>query len=118
VAAEEYDADGRAVADIRWVVGKGRLLPLTTLAAIVILKRDPADARIVTRLERNEASALITGNGYFNPHLLVKDERKGNLRAQYLAALLDRIPCFLVNTTGTPVDTQKAIRSVVGLPGN
>ena len=41
---DEYDADGRAVADLRWVIGKGRLLPLTTMPeTVMILKRDPAD---------------------------------------------------------------------------
>ena len=70
VAADEFDADGRAVADIRWVVGKGRLLPLSTLGTLIILHRYPADSRILCRLEKCEALALFTENGYFNPHLL------------------------------------------------
>jgi len=118
VAAEEYDADGRAVADIRWVVGKGRLLPFTTLFAFIILKRDAADSRIVTPLDKHEALELFTGNRYFNPHLLVNDPRKDALRDKNMTALLDRLPCFLVNTTGTPRETQAAIRSVVKLPEN
>jgi len=118
VAAEEYDADGRAVADIRWVIGKGRMLPLTTLAAIIVLKRDPSDTRIVRPLDKDEAFALFTANNFFNPHLLVQDARKETLRMQYLHDLLGRLPCYLVNTTGTPEDTQKTIRTVMGLPGN
>jgi Serine kinase of the HPr protein, regulates carbohydrate metabolism len=118
VAAEEYDADGRAVADIRWVIGKGRMLPLTTLAAVVVLRRDPADTRIARQLEKDEAFSLFTKNNSFNPHLLVKDARKETMRMQYLNDLLDRLPFYLVNTTGTPEDTQKAIRTVMGLPGN
>ncbi|MFA7695720.1 MAG: aldolase, partial [Methanoregula sp.] len=102
VAANEYDADGRAVADIRWVVGKGRLLPLTTLNRIVILKRDPADPQIICPLEKSEALDLFTGNGYFNPHLLVKDSRKDALRKRYIGDLLARTNCYLLNTIGTP----------------
>lgn len=118
VRAEEYDADGRAVADIRWVVGKGRLLPLSTLYTILILKRDPADTRIVSPLDAHEARAMFAGNGYFNPHLLVKDSRKAAIREKNIAGLLERIPCFLVNTTGTPKETQAAIRSVLEMPKN
>lgn len=115
VAANEYDADGRAVADIRWVVGKGRLLPLTTLNMIVILKRDPADPQIICPLEKSEALDLFTGNEYFNPHLLVKDSRKDALRKRYIGDLLARTNCYLLNTIGTPKETQQRIRSILGM---
>jgi hypothetical protein len=116
VATDEYDADGRAVADIRWVVGKGRLLPLTTLNTIIILKRDAADPQILKPLEKREALDLFTGNGYFNPHLLVKDSRKDALRARYIGDLIDRTDCYLLNTTGTPMETQQRIRTILGMP--
>lgn len=115
VAADEYDADGRAVADIRWIVGKGRLLPLTTLGTLIILHRDPADARVLCRLERQEALALFTSNGYFNPHLLVRDQRKVALRDRAIADLLERTDCYLLNTTGTPKETQDRIRGILGM---
>ena len=116
VAADEYDADGRAVADIRWVVGKGRLLPLTTLNTIIILKRDTADPQILSSLEKSEAFDLFTRNGYFNPHLLVKDARKTALRTRYISDLIDRTNCYLLNTTGTPKETQARIRTILGMP--
>ncbi|ABS55673.1 HPr kinase [Methanoregula boonei 6A8] len=115
VAANEYDADGRAVADIRWVVGKGRLLPLTTLGTIVILHHDPSDPRILCRMEKDETLALFTQNGYFNPHLLVRDARKTAIRDRSLGELLDRTDCYLLNTTGTPKETQEQIRNIIGI---
>jgi len=118
VATEEYDADGRAVADIRWVVGKGRLLPLTTLSTIIILKRDATDPQVLCPLEKGEALDLFTGNGYFNPHLLVRDARKTALRDRYISDLIGRTDCYLLNTTGTPKTTQDAVRSVLGMPGS
>jgi len=118
VAANEYDAEGRAVADIRWIVGKGRLLPLTTLVTLIILHRDPKDPRIVSPLERDEAYALFTANGYYNPHLLVRDDRKTVLRSQYIKDILDRTHCYLINTNGTPKETQKKIREVAGVAEN
>ena len=112
VAACEYDADGRAVADIRWVVGKGRLLPMTTVRTVVILKRDPADPRQSRELSPGDALQLLTANNFYNPHLLVRNPRKEKLRTRFFADLLARTRCHVVNTTGTPVETQNLIRSI------
>ncbi|MFA5221025.1 MAG: aldolase [Methanoregula sp.] len=114
-ADTEYDADRRAVADIRWIIGKGRLLPLTTIRTIVILKRDPADPAKIQPLTPGAAQDIILRNNYFNPHLLVVNERKTRLRNRFIADLLGRTTCYLVNTTGTPRETQKIIRSRAGL---
>jgi hypothetical protein len=111
----EFDGDGRAVADIRWVIGKGRLLPLTTLKTVIVLKRDPADPMTVQSLNPEAALALFTKNNYFNPHLLVSSPFKTMLRTRYLKALLERTTCYEVNTAGTPAETQRMIRSLSGI---
>jgi len=115
VSSNEYDADGRAVADIRWVVGKGRLLPLTTLTTVIILHRDKDDPRILCPLEKNEALALFKDNAYYNPHMLVRNARKTELRTEYIRDIIDRTACFSLNTTGTPQDTQRQIRGILGV---
>jgi len=115
VGKDEYDADGRAVANLRWVVGKGRQLPFTTLKTLIVLKRDPADPHVSRKLDPAEALALFTKNRYFNPHLLVNNPRKEILRQKFIANLLERTMVYLVNTTGTPLETQNLIRSLVGL---
>lgn len=116
VAKDEYDADGRAVADIRWVVGKGRLLPLTTLESVVILRHDPDDTEIVMPLSKEEAFIAFSRNGYFNPHLLIRDARKNALRDGFIRNLLDRTRCYQVNTIGTPKETQERIRELLANP--
>lgn len=115
VTDHEYDADHRAVADIRWVIGKGRLLPLTTLKTVIILKRDPFDPVKIQPLKPDAALDIFGQSNYFNPHLLVINERKTRLRKQFIADLLNRTTCYLVNTTGTPLETQNLIRSLTGL---
>jgi hypothetical protein len=112
----EFDHDGRAVADIRWVIGKGRILPMTTLRTIIVLKRDPADTTISQTLDPESGLKLFAENDYFNPHLLVHNPFKERIRNQYVAELLDRTTVYQVNTTGTPAETQKMIRSLVGIP--
>jgi hypothetical protein len=111
----EYDGEDRAVADIRWVIGKGRLLPLTTLKTVIILKRDPADPATVQSTNPEVALELFQKNNYFNPHLLVGNAFKTMLRTRYLKALLERTACYVVNTAGTPAETQRMIRSLAGI---
>jgi serine kinase of HPr protein (carbohydrate metabolism regulator) len=112
----EFDHNGRAVADIRWVIGKGRILPMTTLRTIIVLKRDPADSTISRTLDPESGQQLLVKNNYFNPHLLVHNPFKERIRNRYVAELMDRTTVYEVNTTGTPQETQKMIRSLAGIP--
>lgn len=116
VPAGEFDQNGRAVADIRRVIGKGRILPMTTLRTIIVLKRDPADTTISRTLDPDTGLKLFAENNYFNPHLLVKNPFKARIRNRYVSDLLSRTTVYQVNTTGTPEETQKMIRSLVGIP--
>lgn len=113
VRAEEYDADGRAVADLRWVIGKGRLIPLTTLRTVIILKRDPSDPVVVRSLSQEDGLAAFSTQSYFNSHLLVRDSRKTTIRDRFIANLLGRTGHYMVNTTGTPAATQNEIRKII-----
>jgi hypothetical protein len=112
----EFDHNGRAVADIRWVIGKGRILPMTTLKTIIVLKRDPADSTISQTLDPDTGLKLFVENSYFNPHILVHNPSKTRIRNRYVADLLSRTTVYQVNTSGTPAETQKMIRSLTGIP--
>jgi hypothetical protein len=116
VRADEYDRNGRAVADIRWVIGKGRLLPMTTLKTVIVLKRDPSDRTIVQSLNTESALALFEKNIFFNPHFLVNTPYKTAIRKRYMNDLLERTTVYEVNTTGTPAETQRMLRSLVAVP--
>lgn len=116
VRADEYDRDGRAIADIRWVIGKGRLLPMTTLRTVIVLKRDPSDRNTVQSLNPDAALDLFTANRFFNPHHLDCSPYKTAIRTQYLRDLLNRTTVYEVNTTGTPAETQRLIRSLAAIP--
>jgi bisphosphoglycerate-dependent phosphoglycerate mutase family 1 len=107
------DKKGRAVVDLRWVIGKGRILPLTTLDNVIFLKRDPASEEIVRELKAEEALAILEKNGYFNPHLLVKSDFKRNLRSRFFRELFSRVQVHEVNTRGTPEESQRAIGEIL-----
>jgi hypothetical protein len=108
-----FDEKGRSVVDLRLVIGKGRILPLTTLENVILLKRDAAKKESVRELECKEALAILEENEYFNPHLLVHSEFKRRLRSRFFRELLMRSKVHEVNTTGTPEESQRAIRDVI-----
>jgi len=107
------DEKGRAVVDLRWIIGKGRILPLTTLENVIILKRDPAQKETVRKLAAEEALAILEKNGYFNPHLLVKNDFKHRLRSRFFRELFKRARVYEVNTKGTPEESQRAIGEIL-----
>ncbi len=110
-----FDEKGRSVVDLRWVIGKGRILPLTTLENVVILKRDAAQQEEVRELKPEEALEILEKNDYFNPHLLVHSDFKRRLRSRFFSELLVRARVHEVNTRGTPEESQMVIRGIVGI---
>ncbi len=109
-----FDQKGRAVVDLRWVIGKGRILPLTTLQTVIILKRDPSQSEMVRQMEPSLALGVLEENEYFNPHLLVKNDFKRRLRTQFFRQLLASTRVYEVNTRGTPEESQRAIGELLG----
>jgi hypothetical protein len=111
----EFDGDGRAVVDLRLAIGKGRILPLTTLTKLVILKRDANDPELDQKLTAAQALALLERNNYFNPHLLVNNPFKSRLRKAFFGALLHKVAVYIVNTTDEPERSQERIKKIIGL---
>lgn len=112
----DFDNEGRAVADLRWVIGKGRVLPMTTLKMMIVLKRDPDDTSEARSIGIEDGLKLFEDNAYFNPHLLVNSSFKKRIRKQYISSLLQRTTVYLVNTTATAQETQRLIRSLANVP--
>jgi hypothetical protein len=110
-----FDEEGRAVVDLRLAIGKGRILPLSTLRTLIILKRDANDSEVVQELTVLKALNLIERNGYFNPHLLVHNKFKQKLRNKFFESLLRRVNAYEVNTVETPGKSQDLIRKIVGM---
>ena len=88
---------------------------MTTVKTLIVLKRDPGDPNLAETLDPGTATKLFIEHGYFNPHLLARNSRKSELRNRYIGDLLSRTKCYCVNTTGTPEETQKLIRSLAGV---
>lgn len=112
----EFDSMGRAIVNVRWIVGKGKIIPMTTLKKAIILKRDPEDKTIFSRLSPSEALRCVESSDFCNPHLLVRDERKTNLRRRFFMNLFNLLDIYIVNTAAPISETHRAIKEeILGL---
>ena len=112
----EFDAQERAVVNVRWVMGPGSVIPMTTIYDIILLKRDRDDKRVIREMEPEEALEYLETHDFCNPHQLVRDGRKMELRKRFFRRLLERSSVHMVNTILSPEETQAAIRdSILGM---
>jgi hypothetical protein len=110
-----FDQKGRAVVNVRWITGSGGVIPMTTLKTVIMLKRDAEDENIVTAMNPEDALRYITEHDFCNPHQLVRDNRKTELRKDFFQRLFRQTEVYLVNTTGTPQNTQQEIRQILSV---
>jgi len=109
----QFDPQGRAIVNVRWIVGSGGVVPMTSMREIILLKRDPKDKRIVTELTAKEALEHLLTNNFCNPHQLVTDRRKLELRKDFFKQYLKQTRVHMVNTTLPPQKTQQKIREIL-----
>ena len=108
-----FDRRGRAVVNVRWIVGGGGVIPMTTMRKIILLKRDAQDTTIVKHCNTDEALEFMIEKNFCNPHQLVRDERKMEIRKNFFRRFFEQTDVYLMNTTGTPQSTQEEIRRIV-----
>lgn len=106
------DPQGRAILNVRWIIGKGRVVPFSTIRKVIILKRDPKDDRITRTIDTDEALEFLEKESFCNPHLLVRSDRKTNFRKQFFKKFLDRTETYMVNATPPPLETNDVIREI------
>jgi hypothetical protein len=112
VTTTRFDAQGRGIANVRWVAGYGSVIPMTTIRHVIMLRRDKTK-KVVETLEPRDALDYIKANDLCNPHQIVRNERKTKMREKFFKEFFGSSSVNLVNTTGTPEETQKIIRDIV-----
>ncbi len=111
----EFDAQDRALVNVRWVTGPGSVIPMTTIYEIILLKRDKEEQRVIREIEPEEALDYLESHDFCNPHQLVRNKRKLGIRRRFYRRLLERSRIHMVNTVLSPEETQAAIRGKLGL---
>jgi hypothetical protein len=112
VTTTKFDNKGRGIANVRWVTGYGAVIPMTTIRHVIMLRRDPKEP-IVKTLGPNEAWEYIKEYDLCNPHQMIRNDRKIRMREKFFKRFFGDSCVNLINTTGTPDETQKIIRNIV-----
>ena len=114
VATTRFDGRGRGIANIRGVKGPDAVVDQTSVSDIVLLKRDPSDGEVVRELTSEQALDYLAANDFCNPHQMIRDDRKHQLRMRFFERFLSGCRVHLVNTVLSPEETQQAIRGALG----
>lgn len=112
VETKRLDNRGRAIADIRHVLGVSRAKDETCIVKVIFLEREPDD-ELYYHLSPKEALDYMVKNDFCNPHQLVRDERKLRIRTTFFKEYFERAEPYLVNTMTPPQETQEIVRKVV-----
>ena len=108
-----FDNKGRGIGNVRWVAGESSVIHSTSMRYVFLLKRDSSDDRAVYRMSAEEALEYLSREGFCNPHQLVCDIRRSNLRREFFSRYLGECEVYMVNTTCTAEETQENIRGVL-----
>ncbi len=114
VHKSRFDDRGRALVNVRWIVGGGGVVPMTTIRKIILLKRDKSDSSVARRIDPEDGMEYLLANDFCNPHQLVRDPRKLRLRRKFYERLLKQSEVFMVNTVPPPLETNLAIVKLLG----
>lgn len=113
VKTTQFDIKQRGIANVEEVLGPGRTRDVTVLDKVFILKRDPKDTTTFSKMSIDDAMKYLRKNNFCNPHFLIEDKRKTNLRINFFREFLSKADIFLINTIQTPQQTLEQIRTVI-----
>jgi hypothetical protein len=106
----KLDTRGRGIADVNTLF-KGRTRESSTLQTVVLLERNE-DHHPFKKLEVDGAVNFMIENDFCNPHQLVRNERKFNLRKNFFREVFSKLDVYLLNTVETPDESLKRIKDL------
>jgi len=96
-----FDKSGRAMVNLKNILGGAKIRQVTSLTSLILLTQDKKDKRPIKEVTGEEMLGLMVENNFYNPYLLVRDERKQELRRMFLKKLLKVVRPLVVNTSVT-----------------
>ena len=115
VSTTHFDNKGRGIANIRWVMGPDSVIDQTSISDVILLKRDASDPETVRTLTADGALEYLCANDLCNPHQMVRDPRKTELRRRFFREFLSGCRVHMINTVNPPEETQGIIRKALGV---
>ncbi|MEM1990079.1 MAG: aldolase, partial [Candidatus Bathyarchaeia archaeon] len=74
----------------------------------------PEDRSIISKISPSEALRYVEFASFCNPHLLVKDERKTNMRRKFFGEFFHSIEeIYIVNTSAPIMESHRAIKEAI-----
>jgi GTPase SAR1 family protein len=111
LAQVQLDKKGRGIANVNNLFS-GRTRESSTIKKIILLERDNYHPPI-RKLDAQEALKFMLDKDFCNPHQLVRDERKLNIRKGFFQELFTNIDVYLLNTVETPEESLERIRNIL-----
>jgi energy-coupling factor transporter ATP-binding protein EcfA2 len=106
------DSQGRAIVDVKQLLGTDRIRPDSLLCACVLLVRNK-ELPVLTKLSKEKALAFMLKNDFCNPHQLIRTKAKLKQRKEFFGELFSRVPVYLLNTSETPEQSLKRLKDTV-----
>ena len=106
----KLDTKGRGIADVNTLFG-GRLRESSTLKSIVLLERNEEHLPFV-KLDVEDAVNFMVDKDFCNPHQLVRNNRKFDLRKNFFREIFSKLDVYLLNTIETPDESLNRIKDL------
>ncbi|MFZ5867218.1 MAG: HPr kinase/phosphorylase [Thermodesulfobacteriota bacterium] len=105
------DQQGRAIVDVKRLLGGSRIRTESTLACTVLLTRDKK-LQPLKRLSPDEALAFMLKNDFCNPHQLIRSKAKLAQRKAFFQEFFKRAPVYLLNTVESPQQSLDRLKKL------
>ena len=107
----KLDNKGRGIADVNTLF-QGRVRETSTLKSVVLLERNHSNPPF-KKLNPVEALNFMVENDFCNPHQLVRDQRKMDIRRNFFQELFQTVDVYLLNTIETPLESLDRINNLI-----
>ena len=106
----KLDIKGRGIADVNTLFG-GRTRESSTLKTVVLLERSEKNPPF-RQLNTDEALDYMIKQDFCNPHQMIRDARKFNIRVNFFKELFTNNPVYMLNTIETPQESLERIKDL------
>lgn len=107
----KLDNKGRGIADVNTLF-QARVRETSTLKSVVLLERNNSNPPF-QKLDSFEGLNFMLKNDFCNPHQLVRDQRKMDLRKNFFRELFHTVDVYLLNTIETPLESLDRIKNLI-----
>lgn len=104
----KLDPQGRGIADVNTLFGD-RVRESSTIKTVVLLERNH-DNPPFREIDSTEAVKFMVNKDFCNPHQLIRNKRKFELRREFFHELFSKTEVYILNTIETPAQSLDRIK--------